>query len=118
MSCCGKDRGKMFWVKRAILIPIAVVVGVFVFGIVVMYLWNSILPGVLGVGTITFWQAIGILALAKILFGGCGMGRHRHHKCHGHRHKFSEKWMHLTPEEREQMRSDWRCKCGQNDKVE
>lgn len=119
MRCCGKERGKMFWIKRAFLIPIAVVAGVFILGTVVMYLWNSILPGVFGIGAITFWQAIGILALSKILFGGC-MGGHRVHKCcgHGHGQKLKERWMHLTPEEREKMKADWRCKCGDSDKEE
>ncbi len=110
MRCCGKERGKNFWIKRAIFIPIAIVAGVFVFGSVVMLLWNSLLPAILGVSTITFWQAIGILVLSKILFGGFG-GRHGHHRCHGHGHDWHGKWTQLTPEQKEKMKSEWRGRC-------
>ncbi len=48
------------------------IVAILVFGAVVMGLWNAILPAVLGVKAITFLQALGILALSKILFGGFG----------------------------------------------
>ena len=110
--CCGQERGRKFWIKRAIFIPIAIAAGVFIFGSVVMYLWNAILPAVLDIGVISFWQAIGILVLSKILFGGF-RGGHSHHKWHGHSPEMREKWMHLTPEEREKMRSEWRGRCGQ-----
>lgn len=108
---------KKCWILKAILIPIAIVGGAFILGTVVMYLWNSILPGVLGIGVITFWQAIGILILSKILFGGC-MGGHGRHKCGCHGGRFGKKWRHLTPEEREQMQSDWKCQCETSNKEE
>ena len=106
----GKERGKGFWIKRAIFIPIAIAAGVFIFGSAVMLLWNNLLPALFGISTITFWQAIGILVLSKILFGGFS-GGHRHHRCHSHGHDFHRKWMHLTPEEREKMKSEWRGRC-------
>jgi hypothetical protein len=96
--CCGKERGKYFWIKIAILGPIAIAAGIFVFGSVVMLLWNGLLPAIFGVKAITFWQAIGILVLSKLLFGGFG-GRHGHHRCHGHAKEWHGKWMHLTPEQ-------------------
>jgi hypothetical protein len=46
----------------------------FLFGLVVKVLWNWLMPAVFGLGTITFWQAFGIVLLAKILFGGHGHG--------------------------------------------
>jgi hypothetical protein len=104
--------GRNFWIKRAIFIPIAIAAGIFIFGSVVMYLWNAILPGVLGIGAITFWQAIGILVLSKILFGGW-KGGHGHQKWNAHSPEMREKWMHLSPEEREKMRAEWRGRCGQ-----
>lgn len=113
MMCCGKERGKKFWIKRIILIPLAIVAGVLIFGAVVMMLWNSILPAVLGVSTITFCQALGILVLSKILFGGF-KGSHCHSKFHGH--KDHEKWLQLTTEEREKMKSDWRDRCSHSEK--
>jgi len=78
---------------------------------IVMSLWNCILPEVLGVKAITFWQAMGILVLSKILFGGFhgkfGQGvrnmkeKHMQHKMDG-----------MTPEEKEKFKEVWRKKCA------
>ena len=106
----GHERGKAFWIKRAIFIPIAIVAGVFVFGSVVMLLWNALLPAVFGFKVITFWQALGLLVLSKILFGGF-MGRHSHHKCHDRMQAYGGRFMHLSPEEREKMKAEWRGRC-------
>lgn len=83
---------------------------VFVLGFVVMYLWNAILPGVLGVKTISFWQAMGIFVLAKILFGGFKGGGHRKHEW---RRKMHDKWEQMSPEERQQWKQNMRNWCGQ-----
>jgi len=105
----GKEREKGYWIKRAIFIPIAIAAGVFIFGSVVMLLWNNLLPALFGISTITFWQAIGLLILSKILFGGF-RGGHRHHSCHGH--SPHGRWTHLNPEEKEKMNSEWKERCG------
>ena len=42
------------------------------FGYVVMLLWNWLMPAIFGLGIITFWQAVGVVILAKLLFGGFG----------------------------------------------
>lgn len=81
------------------------------FTLVVMGLWNAILPAVLGVKTITFVQALGILVLSKILFGGFGGG------CHGGRgfewrQKMKAKWETMTPEERDKFKAEWKNRCG------
>ena len=110
MMCCNENRSKNFWIKRVIFIPIAIAAGVFIFGSLVMFLWNSILPAVLGISTITFWQALGILVLSKILFGGF-RGGHGHF--HGHAgHNLRAKWMNMNPEEREKMKQEWRNRCS------
>lgn len=54
---------------RFIFFPLAACGFIALIGYVVMLLWNNILPEVLGVNTITFWQATGIFVLCKILFG-------------------------------------------------
>ena len=49
-------------------------------GAIVMQLWNWLLPPLFGWRHITFWQALGLLALCRILFGGFalhGSGRAR-----------------------------------------
>jgi hypothetical protein len=54
------------------------------FGFVVAWLWNAVMPKVFGLGEIGYWQAVGLLILAKIFFAG---GDH-----HGPPHRFSKKW--------------------------
>ena len=111
MKCCGRERSRGFWIKRAILIPIAIVAGVYIFGSVVMLLWNHLLPALFGFSTITFWQAIGLLILSKILFGGF-RGGHGHCRCHCHgHHHHHERWAHLSPEEKEKMKSQLNDRC-------
>jgi hypothetical protein len=38
-----------------------------VFGVGVMFLWNALLPGIFGLPFINYWQAAGLLLLARIL---------------------------------------------------
>ena len=78
-------------------------------GFVVMSLWNWLLPSIFGFHVITFWQAIGILILSKILFGGFrgGPGRHRYW-----RHRMMQRWDQMTPEERQKFREGMGGRCG------
>ncbi len=86
------------------------------FGSIVMCLWNAILPAVLGVKTITFLQALGILLLCKILFGGHGpRGRFGGGGCGPGgmwKMRMKEKFQNMTPEEREKIRAAWKSRCG------
>ena len=80
------------------------------FGYVVMLLWNWLMPALFGWHPIGFWQALGILVLSKILFGGF-------HGRHGGgtrwRHRMNERWEQMTPEEREKFRQSMRSRfCG------
>ncbi len=54
------------------------------FGWLVMLLWNWLMPNLFGLKPITYWQAFGILILAKLLFGGLGHGHKRHHRAFAH----------------------------------
>jgi hypothetical protein len=76
---------------------------------VVMRLWNWLAPALFGWHAITFWQALGILILCKILFGGF-RGRPGPH-LYGRR-RMMERWAHMTPEEREKFRQSMRGRCG------
>ena len=53
-----------------------------IFGFAVMYLWNWLMPGLFGLKTIGYWQALGIVLLSKLLFGNFGH-HHGHHGMHG-----------------------------------
>ena len=80
-----------------------------VFGQAVLYLWNHLMPQIFGLPSLTFWQAIGILVLSRILFGGRGFSS-------GSRmsHRMRERWERMTPEQRAEARQrmgscfDWR----------
>jgi len=78
-------------------------------GEVVQQLWNWLLPPLFGWRQITFWQAVGILALCRILFGGFG-----HHGSYrsNFRRRMAERWERMTPEERERFRQGVRGRCG------
>jgi hypothetical protein len=99
--------------KRLIFIAPLAILGILAFiaigGAVVQHLWNWLLPTLFGGRPITFWQALGILALCRILFGGSGWhgsGRSRF------RRRMKERWAHMTPEERERFRHGMRARCG------
>jgi hypothetical protein len=100
---------KARWIKRAIKAVVIVVLAVTVFGFVVMNLWNWLAPALFGFHTVTFWQALGLLILSKILFGGFrgrpGAGRHW-------KRRMSERWQQMTPEEREKFRQGMFSRCG------
>ena len=49
---------------------VVAIVALIVFTFIFMWIWNLVMPDVFGVKTITPWQALGILILASILFGG------------------------------------------------
>lgn len=91
----------------AILIALFVLIG----GEAVMHLWNWLLPPLFGWKLITFWQAVGLLALCRILFGGVsGRGLHRSNFRRRMSERWEERWMKMTPEEREKFRqTGWRC---------
>ncbi len=102
---------KKFWIKKGLMFLGIFIIAVLGFGFLVMALWNAILPAVLGVKTITFLQALGILVLSKILFGGFkgrGGGRHRGGKWMEMKQKFSG----MTPEDREKFKAEWKTRCG------
>ena len=70
------SRGK----KLLVMVPIGILAIVLVSaiaGTLVRLLWNWLLPPLFGWPTLTFWQALGLLALCRILFGGRGGGMGR-----------------------------------------
>lgn len=103
---------KKLWIKKGLMIVTFTVVALLVFGFVVMGLWNAILPEVLGVQSISFVQALGILLLSKILFGGFHGKRFGGNGGPRWNQGMKEKWKTMTPEEREKFKSEWRNRCG------
>ena len=105
---------KRFWVLKGLKMLAFAALAVVLLGFVVMSLWNAVLPAVTGLHTISFLQALGLLVLSRILFGGLrGRG-------YGGRHwraRMQERWLHMTPEERERFRnaSSFKDRCRRAD---
>jgi len=98
---------KLIWIAPLAILGIALFV--WIGGEVVMHLWNWLLPALFGWRLVTFWQALGLLILCRILFGGWGgRGGRRSHL----RRRMDERWQRMTPEEREKFRQSWRSRCG------
>jgi hypothetical protein len=93
--------------KKWLMLPIglaAVALFIFVGGTVVQWLWNWLMPSLFGLRAVTFWEAFGLLALSRILFGGFGKSSHRW-KGRG--------WdRNMSPEERELFRQKMAHRCG------
>ena len=73
------------------------------FTLAVMLLWNSLIPSIFGLGIISFWQALGLLVLSRLLFGGFGHGGGRGFGGMHHKNRIREKWMSMTPEQQKEF---------------
>jgi hypothetical protein len=99
---------KRYRFLRALRIAFFGVLAVAAVSFVVMSLWNILMPSIFAVRAISFWQALGLLILSKLLFGGFrsypGGPRWRR--------RMIERWEKMTPEERERFRQGMRRGCG------
>ena len=88
-------------IQRAIRMTLMILLFGALAGFIVMTLWNWLMPAVAGWRAISFWQALGLLVLSKLLFGGFrgGWGHGRHW-----RRGMRERWEQMTPEQREHFR--------------
>jgi len=70
------------------------------FGFVIMWLWNWLMPEIFGLTTLKYWQAVGLFILLKILFGGFGGGsskkssKNSNNKCESNSKTDFSKWKH------------------------
>lgn len=76
-----------------------------VFVWVTMSLWNWLVPDLFNGPAISFWQALGLLVLSKILFSGFGGKRGGHHGGMHWRHYYRDKLAGMTPDERERFKA-------------
>jgi len=80
--------------------------------IVVMALWNELVPDIFKGPVISFWQAAGLLLLSHILLRGWSPGRHGGWRHDRWRHRMKERLAAMTPEERAKFRAEWGHGCG------
>ena len=99
---------KRHWLLKGLKVLVFVAALTATFGYIVMSLWNWLLPPLTGWHPVTFVQALGILLLSRLLFGGFrGRGGF-------FRHRMRERFEAMTPEERERFRHGLRRRCGGN----
>lgn len=94
-----------WWVLKFVVFGALMIV---VFGWATMLLWNWLVPVLFSGPAITFWQALGLLALSKILFWSFGRGGH--YKSHWRNHYWRSKWSTMSPEDRENFRQKMKDK--------
>jgi hypothetical protein len=110
------NKGMFFW--QCVVMAL---VGFFVFGFVTMVLWNWLVPVLFNGPAITYLQALGLLALSKILFWGGGKKYSYSGSSHQHnpywKQRFQEKFSSLDPADREafkrKMKEKW-CRWEQD----
>ena len=111
--------------RRVGLFPLFALVAALVLGVVIRFLWNAILPYALNANPISYWQAVGLFVLCKILFGGFGRptggpGRWNRWRNsdkgpineNGPFGAWRGKWMRMSDEERIKFRQEMRRRCG------
>ena len=94
---------RMSWILRALKFLVFVAAAIALAGVVVMTLWNWLVPALTGWQRLGFPQAIALLVLCRILFGGL-RGR-------------GGPWMHgrfrrMSADERARFREEMRARCG------
>ena len=86
------------WIFLAPLALLGIAIFIAIGGEVVLHLWNWL-------------QAVGLLALCRILFGGGGFGGRGFHRSN-FRRRMAGRWEQMTPEERDKFRRGMRSGCG------
>lgn len=100
----GGCDGGGWWEERSLAQKIMMGIGMgilavglaFLFGWVVMLLWNWLMPDIFGLKRLTYWQAWGLLILSHILFKSFGSG-------HGSGHSDRRRRKHLRRYLREEQ---------------
>jgi hypothetical protein len=103
-------RHPLRWVIRAIMIVLVAIIVVALLGVAVMLLWNALVPTLFRGPSLRYWQAVGLLVLSRLLFGGLRGRGGRHGPWRWRMGR--ERWEQLTPEERARLRERLLSRCG------
>jgi hypothetical protein len=104
-----RSRSRTRRIVRVLMFLPLVLVFAALFGWVVMWLWNWLMPALFSLKTITYWQAWGLVVLGRILFGGWrgASGGHDFR-----RRRMARRWAKMSPEQREEFRESFYRGCG------
>ena len=119
MHSHSKNLQSGFGWGRRIIIFLFFVAAFLLLGAIIMLLWNAILPEVTSARALSYWQALGLLVLSRILFGSFRFGRPGGAPAYWkNRREWREKWMNMSEEERARFRESWRKRCGRQSEGE
>lgn len=100
---------KKFWVLK---IAFFVIAGFLLMTLVVMSLWNWLVPALFNGPVLSLLQAGGLLVLTRLLFRGLVPMKGGRHGCRKPGwENWKDKMDRMSPEERERMRALWRQRC-------
>jgi len=101
------------WGFKIVKFIVLALIALTLLSVVVMLLWNALIPEIFGGPVLGFWQAAGLLLLSHILLRGWTPWRHHNGWRHDRwRKRFEEKLASMAPEERERFKAEWRNRCG------
>src|SRR3974377_1034558 len=92
--------------KTAMIVLIVMPLALFVFGELILHLWNWLMPALFHLPAITFWQGLGLLVLSWLFFGGLRGSAPRSGYRRHWRRRMQDRWEQMSPEEQAKFR-DW-----------
>ncbi len=96
---------RRFWMMKGLAFIVFAPLFVAALSLVVMLLWNALIPSLFAGPILGFWQAAGLLVLCRVLFGGF----RPHGQHHGWRQRaWRARWHRMSPEERDRFRDGFR----------
>jgi hypothetical protein len=87
--------------------PVFILLALLAFSFAVYWLWNNVLVAVVSVKPVTYWQAMGLLILCRILLGGFRAGPRAGGPPQGGPN-WREKWRQMSDEDRAKFKNEWR----------
>jgi hypothetical protein len=101
------NSNRSHWRKKGFFFVLFILAAVLGAAALVMFLWNAVLPSLLNVPLISYWQSLGLLALCRILFGGFRFGSRGHYGG-----GWKEKYRNMSEEEKAALKAKWKERCG------
>ena len=98
--------------KRFLIFIILATGAILLFGAVVMLLWNAVMPAIVNAAVITYWQAVGLLVLCKILFSDFRPRSSGGRPSFGRSPYWKDKWATMNDEEKKTFKEEWKKRCG------
>lgn len=95
---------KLFFIPVIIVILLGLSAGV-------QFLWNSVLPDAVHVQPLTYWHAVALLLLCRILFGNFNFKRGEGRSFGGPTREMREKWMKMNDEQRAKFKERFKDRC-------